>query len=194
MKFPPIATVIVGAAIALMIGLGFWQLQRKGEKEALLAQYAAAANLPPVSWQANLPPGTPQLYRRSSVNCISVTGWQTISGRSADDQAGFMQIAECRTGGAEGPGANVAVGWTARPDHPNWSGGVVNGLITPFGDSLKLVSDSAVPGTERLARPTPADVPNNHLSYAVQWFLFALMAAVIFILALRRKQRDAAPG
>lgn len=194
MKFPAVATIIVGAAIALMIGLGIWQLQRKGEKEALLAQYAAAADLPPVSWQATLPPGDPMLYRRSSVNCISVTDWQTISGRSAQGEAGFMQIAECRTGGAEGPGAAVAVGWTARPDHPQWTGGVVDGMIAPFGDRIKLVSDGAIPGTKTLARPSPKDIPNNHLSYAIQWFLFALIAAVIFVLAVRRKQRDAKPN
>ncbi len=190
MKFPLAPTIIVGAAVALMIGLGIWQLQRKGQKEALLAQYAAAADMPPVSWQANLPPGKPLLYRRSSVNCITVTGWRTISGRSADGAAGFMQIAECRAGGAEGPGVNAAVGWTARPEHPAWSGGIVNGIITPFGNQLKLVSDSAVSGTRTLARPTPSDIPNNHLSYAIQWFLFAAIAGVIYVLALRRKQRD----
>ena len=191
-KVPVIPTILVGAAVALMIGLGIWQLQRKGQKEALLAQYAAAAGLPPVSWQAGLPPGQPQLYRRSSVNCISVTGWETVAGRSADDRAGFAQIAECRTGGAEGPGANVAVGWSDKPAHPAWRGGVVDGMIAPFGRQIKLVSDGAVPGTEKLALPTPADIPNNHLSYAVQWFLFAGIAALIYGLALRRKQRDAA--
>ena len=147
MKFPVIPTILVGAAVALMIGLGIWQLQRKAEKEALLAQYAAAADLPPVSWQANLPPGKPLLYRRSSVNCINVTGWRAVSGRSADGQSGYAHVARCRTGGAEGPGANVAVGWTDRPDAPVWKGGVVDGTIAPFGKEIKLVSESAVPGT-----------------------------------------------
>ena len=190
MKFPLIPTLLVSAAVALMIGLGVWQLERKGEKEALLAQYAAAADLPPVSWQASLPPGAPLLYRRSSVNCIAVTEWQTVSGRSVDGRSGFAQVAHCRTGGAEGPGAKVAVGWTDRPGHPDWRGGIVDGLIAPFGKEIKLVSDSAVPGTERLATPTAEDIPNNHLSYAIQWFLFAGMAAVIYGLALRGKRRD----
>lgn len=194
MRFPPVATILVGAAVALMIGLGFWQLQRKGEKEALLTQYASAADRPAVSWQASLPPGAPLLYRRSSVNCIAVTGWRTVSGRSAAGAAGFAQIAQCRTGGAEGPGANVAVGWTDKPAHPDWQGGIVDGVIAPFGEQIKLVSDGAVPGTQPLAEPSPKDIPNNHLSYAIQWFLFAGIAAVIFILALRRKQRDDAAG
>ncbi len=190
MKFPLVSTIIVGAAVMLMIGLGIWQLQRKGEKEALLAQYAAAADLPPVSWQASLPPAKPLLYRRSSVNCITVTGWQTVAGRNVDDEAGFAQIAQCRTGGAEGPGANVAVGWTDRPEHPGWRGGIVNGWIAPLGKQIKLVSDGAVPGTKRLVKPSAVDIPNNHLSYAIQWFLFAGIAALIYVLALRKKQRD----
>jgi surfeit locus 1 family protein len=37
------------------------------------------------------------------------------------------------------------------------------------------------------ARPDPNDIPNNHLSYAVQWFLFALTALVIYGLALRKR-------
>ncbi|HNJ47416.1 MAG TPA: SURF1 family protein, partial [Novosphingobium sp.] len=31
------------------------------------------------------------------------------------------------------------------------------------------------------------DIPNNHLSYAVQWFLFAATALVIYGLALRKR-------
>ena len=33
-KLPLIPTVLVGLAIAVMIGLGIWQLQRREEKEA----------------------------------------------------------------------------------------------------------------------------------------------------------------
>ena len=35
-------------------------------------------------------------------------------------------------------------------------------------------------------------IPNNHLSYAVQWFLFALTALVIYVLAVRKKWRATA--
>ena len=37
--WPVIATILVVAAVATMIALGVWQLQRKGEKEALIALY-----------------------------------------------------------------------------------------------------------------------------------------------------------
>ena len=37
-KLPIIPTIIVLAAVAAMIGLGVWQLQRLGEKRLLFAQ------------------------------------------------------------------------------------------------------------------------------------------------------------
>ena len=37
--WPVIPTILVLAAVATMIALGIWQLQRKGEKEALIALY-----------------------------------------------------------------------------------------------------------------------------------------------------------
>ena len=44
MRRPPvIATLVVLLAIGTMIGLGLWQVQRLHWKDALLAQYSAAA-------------------------------------------------------------------------------------------------------------------------------------------------------
>ena len=37
------------------------------------------------------------------------------------------------------------------------------------------------------ARPDPGEIPNNHWSYAIQWFLFALVALVIYGIALRKR-------
>jgi cytochrome oxidase assembly protein ShyY1 len=57
---------------------------------------------------------------------------------------------------------------------------------------MRLVAATAPPGLEPSAPPSIAEIPNNHRSYAVQWFLFALIAVVIYVLALRKKQRDEA--
>ena len=38
-RWPLIPTLLVLAAAAIMVALGVWQLQRKGEKEALIALY-----------------------------------------------------------------------------------------------------------------------------------------------------------
>ena len=50
-----------------------------------------------------------------------------------------------------------------------------------------IVSDSPAPGLVRTAPPNPADIPNNHLSYAFQWFAFAAAALIIYVLALRTR-------
>ena len=52
-----------------------------------------------------------------------------------------------------------------------------------------LVAATPANGLEASAPPSLKDVPNNHLAYAVQWFLFAGIAAIIYGLALRRRMR-----
>ena len=37
-RIPIVATILVAAAVALMIGLGLWQIRRSHENEQLLAQ------------------------------------------------------------------------------------------------------------------------------------------------------------
>jgi surfeit locus 1 family protein len=36
-------------------------------------------------------------------------------------------------------------------------------------------------------------IPNNHRSYAVQWFAFALIALIIYGLAVRKRLKEAKP-
>jgi cytochrome oxidase assembly protein ShyY1 len=86
---------------------------------------------------------------------------------------------------------------------PAWAGGTVRGVITlepdngnlftrMFGKApplrAMLIADTAAPGLRASALPNPADTPNNHFAYAIQWFLFAVAAAVIYVLALRRRE------
>jgi surfeit locus 1 family protein len=173
-----------------MIGLGIWQLQRKGEKEALLARYEAAAGLEPVAWPTIPEPGALPLFRKSALMCIEVVGWQSVSGLSAAGKAGFAHVASCRTGGAEGPGAKVAVGWSERPEAPIWKGGAINGIIAPDNVQLiRLVATDKVDGLQMLAPPSPEQIPNNHLLYAIQWFIFAAAAAIIYVLAVRKRRQ-----
>jgi surfeit locus 1 family protein len=189
MRWPLIPTIVVALAVATMLALGVWQLQRKAEKEAVLAQYAAAANQPAIAWPTVPLPDELPLFRKSSLMCVKVQSWESVSGKNAAGKAGFAHVAHCQTGGAEGPGAKVALGWTARPESPTWSGGAVSGVIAPDNVSLiRLVARDAPEGLEQLAPPSTESIPNNHLLYAIQWFFFAAAAAVIYILALRRRQ------
>jgi len=189
-RLPIFVTIIVLAAVATMIGLGVWQIQRAEWKGDLLATYEAAKDQPAITYPAvPVEDGAPY-FRKSSVNCLEVTGWRAVSGRNAKGQSGWAHIAGCRTAGAEGPGAQVVAGWSKMPDDPEWSGGIVDGVIAP--DSryiLRLVASEPVAGVEKSQEPSLDDIPNNHMAYAVQWFLFAGIALVIYFLALRQRNR-----
>ncbi len=194
MRWPLIPTLLVAAAVATMIALGIWQLQRSGEKEDLIARYRAASGQAPVAWPA-IPGGEEALlYRRATGFCTEVVGWRAAAGRSArSDTSGWSHIASCRTGGAEGPGMQVDMGWSSQSSPPaTWRGGEVSGTIGPDRlAKIRLVSDRAAPGLQPSAPPSPEATPNNHLLYAAQWFFFAAAAAIIYLLALRRRQRGA---
>jgi len=201
-RLPLIPSIIVGLAIAAMIGLGIWQLERRAEKQAALAQYAANLNKPVMAFP-RLAVGDDYLFRRATAFCLSPVGWRSQGGRSVSGANGFRQIAECRTG-IEGPALLVDIGVAPDPKYkPVWKGGAVTGTITHAPDhlpilaslfanhpkGLMLIADHAAPGLEPTARPALSSVPNNHLAYAVQWFLFATVAAIIYVLALRLRQR-----
>jgi surfeit locus 1 family protein len=235
-RFPLIPTVVVLAAVATMIALGFWQLGRLEEKEALIAEYQAA--------QANkgfqfLDPALPEAaYTRTIEYCSDPQSQSAVAGRNARGQSGWVHVVRCSIGGAwpeteeavrsldvlhmaetgverqmtdaevksmidvmkeaRQPDsvlqpADLVLGWSQSPETVSWQGGFVAGTVVPSGElGIKIVADPPLAGLMPNARPDPTDLPNNHLAYAVQWFLFAATAAVIFVLALRRKQRDTA--
>ena len=188
-RLPLVATLVVAAAVATMIALGVWQLGRADEKAALLARYGQAQNLPgEVAFPSDGDDAIENaLYRRSSLTCVEVRGTDSVAGRSVTGETGWAHVAHCGLpGGGE---AAVALGWSREPHPPAWEGGAVNGFVAPAGDSVRLVASPAEAGLAQLARPDPNDLPNNHLAYAVQWFFFAATAVVIYILALRRRQR-----
>ena len=187
-RWPIIPTIIVTIAVGIMIGLGVWQLQRKAEKEALLAHYNAADGLPAIAWPVVPDLKALPLFRRSTVMCVKVIKIESVSGSNRAGDAGFAHVASCQTGGAEGSSAKVAIGWSERPQSPSWSGGLVRGIIAPDGVQLvKLVSTDPADGLQQLALPSPAQIPNNHFLYAIQWFIFAAAASIIYILAVRKR-------
>ena len=193
-RLPLVPTVIVLAAVATMIALGVWQLGRGRQNDALLSQYRAAQGLPPVGWPGGairdeqLP-----LFRQASGMCLEPVATKLIAGRNREGVSGFSHLVDCRTG-AEGPGMRVDVGWSRGPKSGvPWRGGPLGGVVAPDGEMrMRLLSAEGLGGLEPSARPDIADVPNNHRSYAVQWFLFAAAALVIYLLAVRGKLQGAA--
>jgi surfeit locus 1 family protein len=107
------------------------------------------------------------------------------AGRNASAQSGWAQVAACTT--PEGGKARVVLGWSSRPDPVRWSGGQVTGTMLPRDNEVVVVADPPLAGLAPNAKPDPRDLPNNHLSYAVQWFAFAAIALVIYALALRKR-------
>jgi surfeit locus 1 family protein len=202
-RVPIVATLIVGLAVALMVALGLWQLLiRLPQKEAQLAQLAANPQRPPIAFP--LAPDDSLLFRRSSAVCADVTG---IS-RAGAGGAGYRLIAECLASGSAPP-FKVQLGTTRDPVRQvRWPGGPVSGWIshapdaTPLGvrlfrhvpQQMLLVADRPAAGLAPNTRPDIGLVPNNHLAYAGQWFFFAVVAAVIYALAVRHRLRARATG
>jgi cytochrome oxidase assembly protein ShyY1 len=182
-RIPIVPTLLVLAAVAVMIRLGFWQLDRLHQKEALLARYAAARTMSAdVPFPQNAGEAAPVLYRHSRIDCREVTAIRVIAGHNAHDVTGMAHVADCQIAG--GGKARVVLGWSRNPAPAQWRGGEVMGVIAP---GPRLIADPPLAGLAANARPDPSDIPNNHLSYAVQWFLFAATALVIYALALRKR-------
>ena len=186
---PLVPTIVVAAAVAVMIGLGVWQLQRAKWKDGLLHRYAEAGSLPPIPFP-NEPLTDEQLplFQHATGVCLRPAGRRTVPGEGASGEPGYVHIVDCVTG-AEGPGMSVAVGWSKNPNAAIvWKGGPVSGIIAPDNKTrMRLVAASAPPGLETVAPPALSSIPNNHQSYAIQWFAFALIASIIYVLALRMR-------
>jgi cytochrome oxidase assembly protein ShyY1 len=194
-RFPLFPTIVVAAAIALMIGLGVWQLHRAKWKEGLLARYDQAEKLPPIAFPAGpLRDEQLPLFRHATGVCLRIASKRAVAGENATGEPGYVQVVDCVTG-AEGPGMSVELGWSKDPNARfHWSSGLVSGIIAPDRRMrMRLVAGSAPPGLEPSAAPSLSSIPNNHRSYALQWFAFALTALVIYGLAVRKRLKEAKP-
>lgn len=195
-RLPLWPTVFVAAAVLTLLGLSYWQLQRAGEKKALLARYERATQLPPITWPT-VPLADDQLplFRHATGVCLRPAGKRAIAGENAAGETGYAQIVECVTG-AEGPGMSVVVGWSQNPNAKvNWNGGPVSGIIVPDRlTRMRLVAATAPPGLEPSRVPDVSSVspitPAIHRGYAATWFGLAVAALVIYALALRRRWRQ----
>lgn len=202
-RVPVAATLVVLLCVGLMTALGVWQLRRADEKAALLAHYRAANALPEMAYPAAAQ-GEDLLFRRAAGLCLEPVSPRIEGGLSAKGETGWRHLVSCRTG-AEGPGMTVDIGWSKGFDaKPGWKGGPVSGVISREFDhrslveralgrgqapGLMLVARQPAPGLEASAPPSIADVPDNHMAYAVQWFVFAGIALIVYLLALRRRLR-----
>jgi surfeit locus 1 family protein len=194
-RLPIVPTIVVLGAVAVLIWLGAWQLQRAKWKERLLARYAQAEELPPIAFPtAPLHDDQLPLFRHATGVCLRVVGRRAIGGENQVGEPGYVQIIDCATG-TEGPGMAVEVGWSKNPSAKvNWAGGPVSGIIVPDRRSrMRLVAAGAPPGLEPSKTPdvsTASPVtPAGHRGYAATWFALAVVALVIYALAVRKKMK-----
>ena len=201
-RVPILPTLVVAAAVAAMIALGIWQLRRAAWKQGLLAEYEAAAAMPAVDLDPLLDGRTalpPLSFRRALVTCDARDAEADIhAGRNLRDMVGQVYIIPCRPG-AEGLAGRIRInmGWSARPDAPRRLSlhGIAAGRLSVVGEDgpIVLTAASAAPPLVPSQPPAIDSIPNNHLSYAFQWFFFAACALVIYVLALGRRNRRALP-
>ncbi len=165
MRLPLLPTITVVIAVPAMIVLGFWQLDRRVEKRAELAAFAHPQRTI-FSCDRPQPP-------------VRQTG-----GLGPGGAPGFAHRFECGT-------ATIDLGWSERPvEIALPPPGQIEGTryIIPEKGTLLLAAHPPAP-LRPSTPPSEDDIPNNHLSYAVQWFAFAATLAVIYAIYVRRRAR-----
>jgi len=196
-RLPILPTLIVAAAVAVMIALGVWQLQRAAWKKAMLAELAAARDLPPVDLDQLLGRGDlpPIAFRRATISCAGAEQRPSLrAGRSLKGATGYSYFLACRPGTAGLAGRiEVNAGWARAPNgrlRLSVTGPISGrvGTVEPEGPVI-LTADAPLGPLEASAPPSVEEIPNNHLMYAFQWFFFAATAALIYALALRGRKR-----
>lgn len=185
MRFPIFPTLIVAAAIGVMITLGVWQLQRAEWKEGLIAAARQAGKAPALDYDAATPRPLPDAAR-SRFTCTLVGPADVRAGQNLRGEIGYHYVAPCR---GRTTTMRIDLGWSKNPAVPiDQAARTYTGTTYTNGaGAIVLVADPALPGLSPSKVPTARDLPNNHLFYAFQWFFFAFAAGLIYCLALRRK-------
>lgn len=208
-RIPVLGTLVVFALAAFLISLGIWQLQRAQWKADLIARLEAAPAQPMLEPQDFLDAmlGLKSVqYRRAQHICRPSTNGGTVrpydlkGGSSRGGRGGFLVLVSCRPANRP-PDLVVVAGWTRNPDALRQSYTVdtmFEGLIIerPYGDAtgrpqFMLIPTTAIPGLQPSRLPSPADLPDNHLAYAGQWFGLAGALLVIYGIWVRRRAKVA---
>lgn len=102
-RFPWILTLFAVPALALLIGLGVWQVQRLAWKEGLIDQADAAAAAPPASIETVLAAADPE-FRKALIVCPGLATAPYVELQSIHEgQGGSRLISICRAPGVDRP-------------------------------------------------------------------------------------------
>ena len=184
--FPLLPTLTVALAVPLMLGLGVWQYQRHLWKDALLADYAANHQAPLLDIGHGSIPANSQ-FRHVAIFVTCPDGRvQQRGGSNQAGAAGFAHLLSCSAGNQP---LRVDIGWSARPQDMRITGftrRLRGQLMGSANEGWTLFAAEAIPPLEVSAPPAVQSIPNNHLSYAFQWWSFATVLAIIYGIWLRR--------
>lgn len=186
---------IVALAIAVVcVRLGFWQLDRLGQRRARNAIVAARLALPPLRVERGTSPDSAH-NRRLIAHGVYDFAHELISpGKSFDGTPGVALVTPLRL--EDGSAVFVDRGWVPSPDARHVNQGLyreadtttVEGIGIDRHDGAFILQETGVAAPQGLPRrwPAPALDDGPHLGYAIQWFSFAVIIVVGTVALLRK--------
>jgi len=218
--------LLVIAIVAVLVNLGFWQINRHNERQSFNTTLVSRFDEPIVALESILDQDPETIEWRT----VQVTG-EYLSGMSVslvnvsqDGRAGFDPVSPLRMNDGrvvlinrgflplvapfpDAPVGTVTVTGTVRRSAQRKSGQVADpaeGVLTDVQridiDRLdRQIDGELVNVYVELLASSPADAPSlsrianpdfttgPHLSYAVQWFIFALFAVFGWVIVVRRR-------
>ena len=189
--------------VALCVEAGVWQLGRLEQRRARNARAAARLALPPLEVHAGIAADSARQRRVVARGVYDFAAERTWPGRSFEGTPGVALITPLRL--ADGSAVLVDRGWVPSPDafHVDHAAYVeaervrIEGIafVPPRGRGdvettgfLPFIVQLEKPESQGLPRRWPPPVLDDgpHLSYAIQWFSFALIALVGTVALIRR--------
>lgn len=206
----------------LFMRLGYWQLDRAEQSEAVAEMVRQRAEMPPVHLDGAVRSMEDLKYRRVLMDGEFEPGERIfIDGRKQDGLLGYHLIVPFRISGTD-TRVMVNRGWISEMDAaaPMPSSTQVEGLVAaprvpplrmggaaakadgpwPFLDIERFARASGHPvqpfvviADGRLAEEVLAGAAKTaekwgmHIGYAIQWFVFALLAGILFFVVMRTK-------
>jgi len=196
--------VIAILVATVCVLLGRWQLSRLGQRRARNAALAARWALPPLPVGRNVSADSARQRRVVARGVYDFAAERTWPGRSFQGTPGVALVTPLRL--ADGSAVLVDRGWAPSPDafhvdhtlyrEPDTATVTGIALIPPRGRGDVAVTgflpfviqlESADPARGLPRRwPSPTFDDGPHLSYAIQWFSFAVIALVGTAVLIRK--------